>query len=231
MKVKMKIVKNKPETHDSNTLTFQSDERPEFKPGQFFMVEFMCTEKIPKRSYSVSSSPTKKGIIEFTVKQMPVGWVSKLLCATKEGEELMLDGPWGHFVFDAQKMPEIIMLAAGSGIAPFRCFCQYIIDNNLPTKAILVYSNKTESDIICRADLDEFARKIPNLKLIYSLTREEKSGFMCRRIDGPCIGELKEELPNAHFFICGPPAMVSDTEKLLLESGVPKEKIKTEKYG
>ncbi len=231
MKVKMKVAKNKAETHDTNTITFHSDGRPDFRPGQFFMVEFMRGEKIPKRSYSTSSSPTRKGIIEFTIKQMPEGWVSKLLCGVKEGEELMVDGPWGHFIFDEARMPEIVMLAAGSGIAPFRCFCQYILDKKLPTKAILVYSNKTEQDIICKKDFNEFAQKLPGLKVIYSLTREEKQGFLCGRIDAPCVSDLIKELPAAFFFICGPPAMVADTERLVLEAGVPKERIKTEKYG
>ncbi len=232
MKAKMMVIGNKKETHDTNTITFHSDARPDFRPGQFFIVEFMHEGgKIPKRSYSTSSSPTRRSIIEFTIKQMPNGYVSKLLCGMKDGEELMVDGPWGNFVFDEKKMPEIVMLAAGSGIAPFRCFCQYILDKGLPTKVILVYSNKTEQDIICKKDFDEFAEKIPNLRVIYSLTREEKAGFMCGRIDMPCISDLLRELPGAFFFICGPPAMVSDTEKLVLEAGVPKERVKTEKYG
>lgn len=230
-KFKGRILSSKTETPDTKTITLESADRPDFRPGQFFMLEFGRKEKIPKRSYSTSSSPTRKGILEFTVKQMPDGYVSKLLNDAPVGEELMIDGPWGHFVFDEAKMPEIAMLAAGSGIAPFRCFCQYMLDRKLSTKAILVYSNKTESDIICRKDFDEFVEKIPGLKVIYSLTREEKAGFVCGRIDMPCITDILRELPNAFFFICGPPAMVSDTEKLVSEAGVPKERIRTEKYG
>lgn len=231
MKVKMKVVANKTETCDTKTITFQSDERPDFRPGQFFMIEFMHPEKIPKRSYSVSSSPTRKGIIEFTVKQMPEGYVSKLLNELPEGEELMLDGPWGHFVFEPEKMPEIVMLAAGSGIAPFRCFCQYIIDNNLSTRATLVYSNKTEQDIICHKDLLEFKEKIRGMELLLTLSREEKSGYRFGRIDEALAKELVAKHSNAHYFICGPPVMVEDTKNLLLANGIAKEKVKMEKYG
>jgi ferredoxin-NADP reductase len=231
MKLKMKLVNTKIETHDSKTLTFESPDRPDFKPGQFFMIEFMRQEKIPKRSYSVSSSPTRKGILEFTVKAMPNGYVSKLLNEAKVGEEFMLDGPWGHFVFESEKMPEIVLIAAGSGIAPFRCFCQYIIDNKLKTKVSLYYSNKTEADIICRHDLDEFAKKIPGMKLVYYLTREKKYGFECGHIDSNSISEIVKNNPSAYYFICGPPQMVVDVEAMLYENKISKDKVKTEKYG
>ncbi len=230
-KEKFRLVKSKKETPDTVTITLESEKRQDFKPGQFFMIEFTRPEKIPKRSYSVSSSPTKPGIIEFTVKQMPEGYISKLLNEAKEGEEFILDGPWGHFVFDPEKMPEIVMLAAGSGIAPFRCFCQYLIDKKLSTKSALVYSNKTEEDIICHMELLEYSKLIPGMELTLTLSREQKPGFRNGRIDEPLVKEITAKHPDAHYFICGPPVMVSDTEKLLLDAGIAKEKIKTEKYG
>ncbi len=231
MKFRAIVTAVKKETHDTCTITFSCPDRPDFRPGRFFMLEFQRPEKIPKRSYSVSSSPTRKGILEFTVKQMPNGWISKLLNETPVGEELVLDGPWGHFVFDEAKMPEIVMLAAGSGIAPFRCFCQYAVDLNLKNRMKLVYSNKTEEDIICREDFIEFGEKIPGMKLVFTLSREEKEGYRSGRIDEALVKEIVRESPNADYFVCGPPQMVNDTKSLLLATGIAKEKIKTEVYG
>ena len=232
MKVKMKLINKKCETHDTCTFTFESPERPDYKPGQFFMIEFMRAEKIPKRSYSVSSSPTRKGLLELTVKAMPDGWISRLLCDAEPGEDFMLDGPWGHFIFDDQKMNEIVLLSAGSGIAPFRGFCQYIIDRKLPTKVTLSYGNKTEEDVICRHELVEFAERIKGMKLILTLSREEKPGYRFGRIDDALVKEITSAgSSDAYYFICGPPPMVTDTEQLLIANGIAKERIKTEKYG
>src|SRR3989344_1561966 len=233
MKVKMKLTQKKCETHDTCPLTYSSEERPDFKPGEFFMIEFLREQKIPKRSYSVSSSPTRKGILELTVKQMPEGWISKLLNEAEPGEEFMLDGPWGHFVFDETKMKQIVLIGAGSGIAPFRCFCKYIIDKKLDTKITFVYSNKTEEDIICKDDILEFAKQINGLDLTLTLSREQKDGYQVGRADDALIKKIisKQAGADAFYFICGPPTMVADTEKLLLENGIVKDKIKTEKYG
>lgn len=226
----MKLVKVKKETPDTSTLTFEG-KRKDYKAGQFFIIEFMRREKIPKRSYSVSSSPARKGLLELTVKAMPEGYVSKLLVEAKVGEEFILDGPWGHFAFDEATMPEIVMIGAGSGIAPFRAICQYIMDKGLGTKATLVYSSRTFKDIICRAELLDFEKKIKGLKLIITLSREKRKGFHSGRIDDAMIKEITSKSPAADYFICGPPAMVSDIEKMLLAHGIQPEKIKLEKYG
>jgi len=231
MKLKMKLVQNRKETPDTSTLTFESAQRPPYKPGQFFMIEFIRPEKIPKRSYSVSSSPTRQGILELTVKQMPQGWISKMLNDAKPGEEFMLDGPWGHFTFDEQKMGDVVMLAAGSGVAPFRAFCQYIIDKKLSTKVTLAYGSRTEKDIICKNDLLEFQKRIKGMDLILALSREEKEGYHFGRVDGGLVKSIAGRKPNASYFICGPLQMVNDAEKALLEAGIPKERVKTEKYG
>ncbi|MFH1390867.1 MAG: FAD-dependent oxidoreductase [Candidatus Diapherotrites archaeon] len=231
MKQKMKIVKITKETHDTKTLSFQGTEKMDFKPGQFLMVEFLKEEKIPKRSYSISSSPTRNETVEITVRELPEGWVSKLLNECKENEELLIDGPYGHFIFDEKKMKEIVMVGAGSGIAPFRCFCHYIIDKKIPIKATLVYSSKIEKDIIFHKQLKEFEKQIEGLDLILTLTREKKKGFRSGRIDDVMIKEIIAKHNDPYFFLCGPPKMVQEVKEIILTNGINKEKVKQEVYG
>jgi len=230
MKQKMKLVKKTNETHDTVTLTFHGQEKMDFKPGQFMIIEFLREEKIPKRSYSISSSPTRNDVVEITVKEMPDGWVSKLLCDAKEEEEFMIDGPYGHFILE-DDMKEAVFFGAGSGIAPFRGFSHYIIDKKLPMKVVLVYSSKKEKDIIFHKQLREFAQEIPGMELILTLTREEKKGFRHGRINDSMIKEILGKMDKPFFFLCGSPKMVQSVKELLLSNGVDKERIKQEVYG
>ncbi|HZX19503.1 MAG TPA: FAD-binding oxidoreductase [archaeon] len=231
MQQKMKIAKVTKETHDTVTLSLKGAEQIPFKPGQFIMIELLRQEKIPKRAYSISSSPTRTNFLEITIKEMPDGWISKILNTVKDGEELNVSGPFGHFVFDEEKMPEIVMLAAGSGIAPFRCFCQYVQDKKLSTKIIFAYANKTTGDIIFEKQLKEFAKKLKNMELILTLSREEKAGYRSGRIDEQLIGEIVAKKKNAYYFICGPPKMVEATKAMLIQNGIEKEKVKVEVFG
>ncbi|MEK6957565.1 MAG: FAD-dependent oxidoreductase [archaeon] len=227
----MKIDKITRETHDTVTLTLKGRQKMDFRPGQFIMIELQGKEKTPKRAYSLSSSPTKD-FLEITVKEMPNGWISKIVNnGMKIGEEISVTGPYGNFVFDPEQMKEIVLLAAGSGIAPFRCFCQYIIDKKLPTKVTFVYSNKAERDIIFKGQIRDFAKKIKGLELILTLTREEKKGFRHGRIDDAFVKGIVSKNVGANYFICGPPEMVNATKGLLQANGVQKECIKAEVYG
>ncbi|MCR4369230.1 MAG: FAD-binding oxidoreductase [archaeon] len=231
LKQKVKITRVTKETLDTATITMKGDAPFDFKPGQFVMVQLLGKETVPKRAYSISSSPTRNETLEITVKQMPDGWVSKLLNGVRAGDEMMVDGPYGHFVFDPEKMKSIVLLAAGSGIAPFRCFCQYIEDKKLGTKVHFVYSSKTEEDIIFRDTLKGFAKRNKNLSLLLTLTREEKEGYHSGRIDEEMVKDITKKNPGAFYFICGPPKMVAGTKALLEAAGIPKEGIKVEIYG
>lgn len=234
LEFKARLAKVNRETHDTSTLVLKCPKRPGFKPGQFFMVGFAAKkgcEKMPKRAYSASSSPSRKGILEFTVKEKPDGYVSRLLCSAKCNQAFIVDGPWGEFAFDEAKMAEIVMVAAGSGIAPFRAMCQYIADKGLKTKATLIYSARAFDDIIFREELSELGKKIRGMELLVTLSREQRKGFRTGRIDEALIKEIAAKSPLAHYFICGPVQMANDIEAMLLKSGIAKGKILAEKYG
>ncbi|PIN84721.1 MAG: hypothetical protein COV47_05915 [Candidatus Diapherotrites archaeon CG11_big_fil_rev_8_21_14_0_20_37_9] len=233
LKQMMKIVRIKKETHDTTTISLKGEQKLDFKPGQFVMVDLLLEQdgkKVPKRAYSISSSPTKD-VLEITVKEMPDGWVSKLLNNVQEGQELMVDGPYGHFIFDSDKMNSLVLLAAGSGIAPFRCFSQYLIDKKLDIKVYFVYSNKKEEDIICHKELVEYGKQLPNMQQVFCLSREEKEGFYYSRIDEALISKIISSHKDSVYFICGPPKMVAGTKKILEDSGIAKEQIKVEVFG
>ena len=76
--------------------------------------------------------------------------------------------------------------------------------------AVLLYSNRTEPDIIFRKDFDRMARSGKNLKIIFTLTSPEavktewagRTGF----IDSAMISQEIPDYEERTFYICGPPA-------------------------
>jgi len=229
MKQVMKIIETKKETPDSITLSLKGKEKINFIPGQFIMVELLKKEKIPKRAYSISSSPLRD-VLQITVKETPNGYVSKLLNQSKVGDELMVEGPFGHMLFDSKKMKSVVLIGAGSGIAPLKSISQFVLDKKLNTNITFCYSNRTEADIISHSDLHDFEKQIKNFKLILAITREKKDCFHCGRIDEKMIREINKKNPEAFYFLCGPSKMVNAIKELVFNQGIEKERVFFEVY-
>jgi len=203
----------------------------EFKAGQFIMAEFPLENgTIVKRAYSIGSSPEAKDLSLF-VKEMPNGQISKMLQTIPIGTEFEAVGPFGVFFFDEEKHKEIILMGAGSGVAPFVSIAQYINDKQLDTKVKVFCSHKTEKDIIARKKLETAAKKNENISLHFHCTRDENWSGECERINEEHIRKACGELVSKFFFLCGPKEFVKGMKLLLLEMGVEKANIKQEVYG
>jgi len=229
MKQVMKIIETKKETPESITLSLKGKEKINFIPGQFVMVELLNEKKIPKRAYSISSSPLSD-ILQITIKETPNGYVSKLLNQSKVGDELIVEGPFGHMLFDSEKMKSVVLIGAGSGIAPIKSISQFVFDKKLNTNITLCYSNRTEADIIFHDKLLDFKKQIKNFNLLLAITREEKKGFHCGRIDEKMVKEINEKNPEAFYFLCGPKKMVNAIKELIFNQGIEKKRVFFEIY-
>lgn len=243
-----KVVSMKRETCDTVSFVL-SGPSLEHQAGQFVMLEYPgknAGAKDPnepvKRAYSIASGPLRGqwGKIELCVKEMPDGWVSKLLQNVNLSTSFYLSGPFGRFVFNPEEHKDIVMLGAGSGIAPFASYLEEIRDRKLETKANLIFSNKTEDDIIYREWLDDLASHCKNAKVHYTLTRRTKRDIEGEdvwignegRIDLTMLNHLcGKDLSGKNFFICGPLVFVKSMRAILEELGVAKGQIHFEAYG
>jgi len=229
--MKAVISKVKEEADEINTYTISLPEEIEFIPGQFVMTWF-DEEPNLKRAYSIASSPLKKKEIELTIKKV-AKFTSKLF-EKKEGDKINVRGPFGHFTFKETDKHDLILIAGGTGITPLLCMMRYIKDKKLKNKVHLFYSNRTPETILYKEELDEL-NKEKNIEVIYTCTRiEEKDkakweGY-CERINEKMIEKHVKTFENKIAYLCGAKEMVSQLEKMLLEHGVPKEQVKTEKW-
>lgn len=223
--MKTKITEIIKETYD--TKTFRFEKHIDFKPGQFIMITVPIDDKEIKRSYSISSSPLKP-YIDITIKKAHNGFISKkFVDEVKVNDEFQIEGPFGHFTYSEEMANNLLLISAGSGITPLRSILQYALEKNPDAKMTLLYSVKTEKDIIFEDELNELNKK-ENFTFIPTITRDENWQNHKGRIDKEF---LKENINNELFYICGPPGFVNSMSDLLQELGVEKNKIKTERFG
>ena len=232
----MKVASIKVEAPDIKTyrLEYPKSEKITFFPGQFFMIGLEGETLLKNfRSYSLSSSPTAGGFIEFTCNK--VGYLTTKLDTLKSGETLQAKGPYGVFTFRDIIKEDVVFIAGGTGIAPFRSMVHYILDRKLPNKMTVLYSVKTPDLIIYHNELDELQKKLPNkFKYAVTITRpvpEQHWGGPTGRISMEFVEKNVSQPEKKMFFICGAEAFVNSVIDILKSLNVPPSNIKTERWG
>ena len=223
------------ELPDTKTVRLKWPEgyEPEFKTGQFITVYWPDTPGY-KRAYSLSSCALDRGYFEVTIKREGkmgtrfVDWV-------KEGDKFGVLPPAGKFLPVLEPNKHLICIAGGSGVTPFRGFVREATMRNLETKITVLFSVRTTNDIIFNREFLNFAAENKNFNFLVTCTRlNPYDAWTGRRgrIDAAWVKQQIHDLPNTFFYACGPNQLVEFAEELVIhELGVPKEQMKTEKWG
>lgn len=233
--VEMEISAVKMELPDTKTITFKWPEGydQEFKTGQFITVCWPDTTNY-KRAYSLSSCALDRGFYEVTVKRDgKMG--TRIVDWAKVGDKMFVIPPTGRFLPVYEENKHLICIAGGSGVTPFRGFVREATRRQLKTRITILYSVKTTKDIIFNEEFRALEQENPFFKFHVTCTRlapEDPWTGRRGRINAEWVKEHVCDLPNSVFYACGPNELVDATEALVLEElKVPKEQMKTEKWG
>ncbi|HJU95969.1 MAG TPA: Rieske 2Fe-2S domain-containing protein [Nitrososphaera sp.] len=248
--------KQKVEGTDIMTFKFTNDGYPEYKAGQFafFPLDNVNNDsRGPVRHFSLTSSPTEDTLIISTrIRDTPY---KQRLSTLQDGEQVKVSKPQGNFVLHDDYSKPAIFLSGGIGVTPFRSMIKYATDNQLPIKITMFDSNRNQQNILYKDEFDKWAAQNQNLKIVYTITEEEKDTEQQQhrmadvsnnatetkgdwngergRIDRTMIERhlSKEEISNAIFYICGPPGMIKALEGLLQKQfQIQQGRIKVEEF-
>jgi Na+-transporting NADH:ubiquinone oxidoreductase subunit F len=154
----------------------------------------------------------------------------------KVGDKMFVIPPVGKFL-PVYEPPgkHLICIAGGSGVTPFRGFVREATRRKLDTKITVLYSVRQPKDIIFNHEFRELEKENPNFKFHVTCTRaipEDNWAGRGGRIIPEWVKEHVADLSSTVFYACGPNALVDFAENLVVhEMKVPKEQMKTEKWG
>lgn len=205
----------------------------EFKTGQFITLYWPDTPNY-KRAYSLSSCALDRGFFEVTVKRDgKMG--TRIVDWAREGERMFVIPPTGRFLPVYEPNKHLICIAGGSGVTPFRGFVREATTRRLETRITIIYSVRTTNDIIFHNEFRELAQVNPNFNFYVTCTRlhpEDPWTGRRGRIDAKWVKEHMFDPANTIFYACGPNELVEVIEHLVLKDlGIPKEQVRTEKWG
>lgn len=233
-----KIVKLYDEASNVKTFHVKPDEDIEYEAAHFFMLGFPdLSDKDGnpvKRAFSVASSPTEEHIV-FTAKLKEEGiFTNHLFGNVKEGDSIILDGPYGHFTFPeevAKRTKRVVLIASGSGVAPMRAFLKDILAKYPDISVELYFTSRHEEDIIYHEELVRLDGDVKNFNLHLYLTKPTDSWIGgVGRFDAAKAREVIKVQDDDVFFMCGQIQMVNTVKDALFDLGVRKEQLKYEAW-
>jgi len=215
------------ETHDTWGLHFEGEHR-DYAPGQFMILKLNRKGKVSEpHPFTIVSSPARKGL---SICAKAVGDFTATLEKTQPSDLAYIDMPFGVFSFLQHDAERLVFIAGGIGITPFMSMLRYIRDRKLQKEVILLWANKTEKDIAFRAELESMASEMPSLKVVHILSRQENWPGEKGRINADTLKRHVGDFEKGEFFVCGPPPMMSDVQKILSDLGVSKKRIHMERF-
>ncbi|NOT37847.1 MAG: FAD-dependent oxidoreductase [Saprospiraceae bacterium] len=239
------LIGSREETKGTNRFWFKilHDKPLDYQAGQFFTFDLPTGEKRLDRwrSYTIANTFDNSNIIELIISYKKNGLASEYFFnEINKGDKIKFKGPEGTFVLPDAKDHSIIMLATGTGLAPFRAMLQKIDKEKLHYNSLhLIFGTRKEKDILYYEELEDFAHFIENLHIDICLSRENKlpkntknMHFHSGYIHPIYLNLDKKKINNSTFMICGWNTMLDEAvANLITKMNVDKKKIKLEMFG
>ena len=186
----------------------------EFEPGQYVSVG--PRNDLNMREYSVYSTPVEE-YLEILVREVREGYVSRLLRQQKEGDPVLVEGPFGFFLLDEEtRSRPLYFIATGTGISPFHSF----VGSYAGLDYTLLHGIRTGDE---QYEYESYDRE----RIITCTSREQSGDFYGRVTD-----YLRENPvdPEAACFLCGNCDMIYEAFDILQDQGIPHDRLFAEVY-
>src|SRR4029077_11933636 len=214
-----------------DTMAFSFDPngaRYEFRAGQHADFVF-GNHSDNSRTFSIASSPLDEGPIVIAMRMRKTGFKSALKAAPL-GTKFIVSRPRGSFALHRDITRPAVFLAGGIGIAPIRSILQSAIQERLPHKLYLFYSNREADDAAFIEELQGMAAQNPSFTLVPTITNRKTLSWPYEK------GHINREMLTRHLFllsgpiyyVAGPSGMVTAMTDLLNSSGVSQDDMRTE---
>ena len=218
------MIEIRDETVDAKTFRLAPARPIEHLAGQHVVVRLTAPDGYTAtRSYSIASAPDRSGEIEITVERLPDGEVSSFLHdEVVVGDQLEIRGPIGGWFVWRGDAPAVL-IGGGSGVVPLMAMLRHARRTGREDLVRLVVSVRTPADLFYRSELDAAGVTVVH-------TREAPAGSV-RPAGRLSAEDLPDVAGEAVVYVCGSNGFADAATMLVMEQGVPAERIRVERFG
>ncbi len=204
--------------------------RLDYRPGQFLSLR--CgPDGSTRRSYSLSSHPSRKGSFELLVKMIPGGVGSRYFGGMQPGDELHFTGPMGFFVPELSHPGDVLFAVTGAGIAAALPMLQEILARAGESGAVKLFWGMRAPGDLYWLDRIDALHGSPRFDSAISLTQPPADWTGLKgRITHHVLGAAEKLRDPVHYLV-GHGDMIRDVKEALEARGVDrKRRIRTEVF-
>lgn len=209
------------------SITDTDGQVPIFFPGQYITIFLKNSRTAEGKAYSISSAPHER-FFDITIRA--IGEFSNQLSSLKVGDTFTGSLPYGFFGPETGET-DLVMLASGIGITPFRSIIR-AAKHATPKRGMhLFHSVRTHDDAIFADEFKAIA-KTSTFMYLHFVTREEGEphGMHSGRISAERVLERLPKDCAFEFLLCGSISFIRDMWRDLKKQGISEDRIYTEAF-
>ena len=221
-----------------------------FKPGQFVFLKVpdnyirewnekhATAHQNVSRPYSFASSPRRLPLFEFIIKlaaaprgkNVPPGLASTYVhTRLRVGDLVRISAPQGSLYLGVEKGRPIVVIAGGSGAAPFVGLLEYWIENGLDqtSRISFFFGVRSKKDLFLHDQFTHWASERKNISYFPALSHPQppdewkgETGYIQILLDKELAAPSAAEA-----YLAGPPIMLKEAVKVLKAKGVSSNRI------
>jgi ferredoxin-NADP reductase len=212
---------------------------PVFRAGQYLSLKVPVNGARITRPYSISSAPAEAlgagGFYEITVKKVPKGFLTpQIWDQWRVGTTVESSAPVGFFYHEPLRdSRQVVGLAGGSGITPFRAMAREIVSGGLEVELLVLYGSSDQDDIVFHDEFEELqAAAKDKVRVVNVLSCDEVSLPGCEQgfITADIIRKYTDGW-NSSYFVCGPRVMYEFLAGEMAKLNLPRKRVRWEAYG
>ena len=202
----------------------------DFKPGQYADLTIPGSDET--RSFSMATTQSTPGEVEFLIKKYPGGKFSALLDGDLSvGDELKMTGPYGSFTLKDGHVLPIVCIGGGAGMAPILSLLRHLSETESTRPVRFYYGARTADDLFYVDLINTIGKDLRDFEFVVCLSEslpEDPSAYPFEAEAGmvtDVVARREESLSKTEVYLCGPPPMVDAAMVFLDQHAVPQDQV------
>jgi NAD(P)H-flavin reductase/hemoglobin-like flavoprotein len=218
------LVDHERRARDLAVVRLRPDHPVPYLPGQYLSVEVPQRPRL-WRYLSPASAPREDGILEFHVRAVQSGWVSRSIVAESQIGDVWRIGPaMGRMKVDRSSGRDIVMVAGGTGLAPMRAILEDLAQWGENPRVHIFFGGRVRKDLYDLQYLFALAASNPWLTVVPVLETEADTTTMEQGTLADVVTRYGA-WADRDILVSGSPAMIRSTVSRMLVAGTPLDRI------